>query len=158
LVPVGLDLYLRGGGSARRPPATERDLEIIQLMFDRARTQTTADPARFLLQGLATLGKLRRIDPATVPGAGMMYAGTVGIFAYGGLSSDVARRFLDVAKRYTAPENQTEVFLVQMMNFTYAFCAGDWDDRHEIPLDVVDDAVRRGQLWDVAHHVGLEAI
>lgn len=158
LVPVGLDLYLRGGGASRRPAATAVDLEAIELMFDRARTQTTADPARFLLQGLATLGKLRRIDPATVPNAGMMYAGTVGIFAYGGLSFDVARRFLEVANRYADPANLTEVFLVRMMQFTYAFCSGDWDDRHEIPLAVVDDAVRRGQLWDVAHHVGLEAI
>ncbi len=158
LVPVGLDLYLRGGGGRHRPPATPQDLEVIALMFDRARTQTTADPARFLLQGLAALGKLRRIDPATVPNAGMMYAGTVGIFAYGGLSFDVARRFLEVANRYADPASPTEVFLVRMMSFTYAFCYGDWDDRHEIPLDVVDDAVRRGQLWDVAHHVGLEAI
>lgn len=158
LVPVGFDLYLRGGGARHRRPATPDDLEAIDLMFDRARTQTTADPARFLLQGLATLGKLRGIDPATVPNAGMMYAGTVGIFAYGGLSFDVARRFLAVANRYADPANPTEVFLVRMMSFTYHFCYGDWDDRHEIPLAVVDDAVRRGQLWDVAHHVGLEAI
>ena len=158
MIPVCLDLYLRGGGAARRPAATDRDLETINLMFDRARTQTTADPARFLLQGIATLGRLRRVDPATVPGAGMMYAGNVGLFAYGGLSFDVARRFLAVANRYADPANLPEVFLVRMMSFTYHFCAGDWDDRHEIPIDVVDDAVRRGQLWDVAHHVGLEAI
>jgi hypothetical protein len=87
-----------------------------------------------------------------------MYAGTVGLFAYGGLSFDVARRFLAVANRYADPANLTETFLVRMMSFTYTFLSGDWDDRHEIPLDVVDDAVRRGQLWDVAHHVGLEAI
>ncbi|MCC6764533.1 MAG: AAA family ATPase [Deltaproteobacteria bacterium] len=158
LVPVGIDLYLRGGGARHRPPATPRDREIIQLMFDRARTQTTADPARFLLQGIATIGRMRRIDPVTVPNAAMVYAGMVGIFAYGGLSFDVARRFLDVADRYADPANPNELFLVRMMRFTYAFCCGDWDDRHEIPLAVVDDAVRRGQLWDVAHHVGLEAI
>ena len=121
MIPVGLDLYLRGGGAARRPAATERDLETINLMFDRARTQTTADPARFLLQGIATLGRLRRVDPATVPGAGMMYAGNVGLFAYGGLSFDVARRFLAVANRYADPANLTEVFLVRMMSFTYHF-------------------------------------
>ena len=86
--------------------------------------------------------KLRRIDPATVPGAGMMYAGTVGIFAYGGLSFDVARRFLAVANRYAEPTNLTEVFLVRMMSFTYHFCAGDWDDRHEIPIDVARSSSR----------------
>ena len=158
LVPVGLDLYFRGGGAAGRPPATPHDLEVIALMFDRARTQTTADPARFLLQGFATLRKLRRIDPATVPGAGGMYAGTIGIFSYGGISFDVARRFLAVADRYADPTNQAEMFFCRMMAFTHHFLSGDWDDRHEIPLGVVEEAVRRGQLWDVAHHVGLETI
>jgi hypothetical protein len=159
LIPVGLDLYLRGGGAARRPAATERDLESIALMFDRLRTQTTADPARFFLQGIATLGKLRRIDPATVPNAAMMYASAAtGLFAYGGLSFDVARRLHALASHYNDPANLTETFLCRMMSFTYHFLSGDWDDRHEIPLDVVDDAVRRGQLWDVAHHVGCEAI
>jgi class 3 adenylate cyclase/predicted ATPase len=158
LVPVGLDLYFRDGGASRRPPATPHDLEVIALMFDRARTQTTADPARFLLQGFATLRKLRRIDPATVPGAGMMYAGTVGIFSFGGVSFDVARRFLEVANRYADPANQVEMFFCRMMTFTHHFLSGDWDDRHEIPLAVVEDALRRGQLWDVAHHVGLEAV
>jgi class 3 adenylate cyclase/predicted ATPase len=158
VVPVGIDLYFRGGGAARRPAATPRDLEIIALMFDRLRTQTTADPARFLLLSFATIRKLRRIDPSTVPGAGGMYAGSVGPFSYGGLSFDVARRFLAVAERYADPANPVEMFLVRMMTFTHHFCSGDWDDRHEIPSAVVDDAVRRGQLWDVAHHVGLEAI
>ncbi len=155
---VGLDLYFRDGGSARRPPATSQDLEIIELMFDRARAQTTADPTRFLLHGFATLRKLRRIDPATVPKAGMMYAGTVGLFSYGGISFDVSRRFLQIADRFADSSDPVESFFCRVMTFCHHFLSGNWNDEYEIPLQDVEEAVRRGQFWDVANHVGLEAI
>lgn len=154
---VLVDLYLRGAGDRRRPPATTRDLEVIELMFDRARAQTVADPTRFLFDSLETLRKLRGIDPATVPGAGGLYAGAIGIFSYGGVSFDVGRRFLSLAERYVDPTSVPETFLYRMMSFAHHFLAGDWDRRHEIPDALVDEAVRAGQLWDVATHLGLES-
>lgn len=154
---VALDLYLLNGGSARRPGATAEDLEVIDLMFNRARAQTTADPARFVLNGLETLRRLRRIDPSTVPGAGAMYAGTVGLFSFGGISFAVAQRFLAVGERYVDRDSVPEVFFWHIMSFAHHFISGDWDDRHEIPMTLVEDALRQGQLWDVATHVGLES-
>jgi tetratricopeptide (TPR) repeat protein len=156
LTLVGLDLYLTGGGSARRAAASPRDLEIIDLMFNRARAQTTADPARFVLNGLETLRKLRGSNPATVPGAASIYAGMVGLFSFGGISFDVGRRFLAVAERYIEPYPGPESFFWRVMTFTHTFLAGDWDDRHEIPAALVEEALRRGQLWDAVTHVGLE--
>ena len=153
---VALDLYLFSGGAARRPPASARDLEIIDLMFNRARAQMIEDAARFVLNGLETLRKLRGIDPATVPGAGGMYAGTVGLFSFGGISFDVSRRFLELARRYVDPSNVPEAFFWRVMSFTHWFVAGDWDDRHEIPSADLDEAVRLGLLWDVSVHLGLE--
>ena len=85
-----------------------------------------------------------------------MYAGTVGLFSFGGISFDVARRFLAVAERYLDPA-KPEAFFWRVMSFTHHFVSGDWDERHEIPVPLVEDALRRGQLWDVATHVGLES-
>ncbi|MEO6026880.1 MAG: AAA family ATPase, partial [Candidatus Binatia bacterium] len=153
---VVLDLYVSSGRARNRPPASERDLEIIALMFNRARAQTTADAPRFLLNGLETLRRLRGIDPATVPGAGGMYAGTVGLFSFGGISFDVSERFLALAERYVDPANVAERFLWRVMHATHQFIAGDWDARHEIPSADIDEALRYGLLWDVATHVGLE--
>jgi len=153
---VVLDLYVSSGRARNRPPASERDLEIIALMFNRARAQTTADAPRFLLNGLETLRRLRGIDPATVPGAGGMYAGTVGLFSFGGISFDVSERFLALAERYVDPANVPERFLWRVMHATHQFIAGDWDARHEIPSADIDEALRYGLLWDVATHVGLE--
>lgn len=153
---VAFDLYVASGRARRRPSASTRDLEIIELMFNRARAQTTADAPRFLLNGLETLRKLRGIDPATVPGAGAMYAGTVGLFSFGGISFDVSQRFLTLAERYVDPASVPERFFWRVMHFTHRFITGDWDARHEIPSADVDEALRLGLLWDVATHVGLE--
>lgn len=153
---VAFDLYVASRRARNRPAASSQDLEIIELMFNRARAQTTADAPRFLLNGLETLRKLRGIDPATVPGAGGMYAGTVGLFSFGGISFDVSERFLALAKRYVDPAKIPEAFLWRVMSFTHHFIAGDWDARHEIPDVDVDEALHHGLLWDVATHVGLE--
>jgi hypothetical protein len=92
-----------------------------------------------------------------VPGAGAMYAGTVGLFSFGGISFDVSRRFLAVAERYVDSANVTDSFFWRIMAFAHHFISGDWSERHEIPFPIVEDALRHGQLWDVATHVGLES-
>ena len=153
---VAFDLYVASSRARNRPAASPQDLEIIELMFNRARAQTTADAPRFLLNGLETLRKLRGIDPATVPGAGGMYAGAVGLFSFGGISFDVSERFLALAERYVDPAKIPEAFLWRVMFFTHHFIAGDWNARHEIPDADVEEALRHGLLWDVATHVGLE--
>ncbi len=151
------DVYLRGGGRSGRPTATARDLEMIDLMFSRARTQTIAVPARFLLDTFETLRKLRRVDPDSVQNAGGMYASVIGIFSYSGISFDIGRRFLALAERHTDPESVPETFLCRMMAFVHHWCAGEWDAGYEIPEPVVDAALGAGQLWEVVTHLGLES-
>ncbi|MEW6269323.1 MAG: hypothetical protein AB1689_08520, partial [Thermodesulfobacteriota bacterium] len=147
-------LYLPVG--RRRPPASAHDLEVLELMLDRARAQTTGDPTRFVVDTLEALRRLTRLDPATVPGACSLFASTAGLFAYSGLSFDVSARFLRLAERYLNADDPTEVLVFQMMRFTHAFLAGDWSRELEIDPALLEGGVARGQLWDVATHLGLE--
>ena len=156
LVTVAGDLWLRAG-AAPRPAADDGDRELIELMFDRARAQTTADPARFVFDATETLRTLRAVDPATVRNAGGMYAGMIGLFSFGGVSFAMSERFLALAERYVRADDVAEVFLVRMMRFFHHFLAGDWDARHEIDFALVDAALGVGQLWDASSHLGLEA-
>ncbi|MBM4244327.1 MAG: hypothetical protein FJ148_10995 [Deltaproteobacteria bacterium] len=156
LVRVAGDVWLRRA-PAPRPPARNEDRELIELMFDRARAQTTADPTRFVFDATETLRTLRAVDPTTVRNAGGMYAGMIGLFSFGGVSFSMSERFLALAERYVRADDVAEVFLVRMMRFFHHFLAGDWDRRHEIDAALVDAAVGVGQLWDVASHLGLEA-
>lgn len=140
----------------RRPPADERDCEIISIMFARAMAQTTGDPTRFLFDTMENVRRLRKVDPASVARAGGMYASMIGIFSFGGLSFDVSRRLLARAEALARDDDPGERLLVRMMRFVHCFLVGEWRRELEIPPDEIAAAIRRGQLWDVTNELFLE--
>ncbi len=153
---VLMRLYLSsqlGGGRK----AGNQDREIISLNFERAEAQTTTSPTRFLFDSMATLAKLQTVDPSSVPGAGGMYAGAVGIFAYGGASFGISRRFLNLAAQLVDPENHHEFVRFRFMNFLHHVLEGDWSEDHEIPDALLDKNLQSGAIWTVTNYLGLVA-
>ncbi|MGH7286758.1 MAG: hypothetical protein ACREI8_01915, partial [Myxococcota bacterium] len=156
LVAVLGRLYLPSGRARRA--ANEGEREIIEIMFQRALSQSIAAPTRFLFDSLATLRRIARLDPRTIPGAGGKYAGTVGIFSYGGLSFGIGRRFLAQADallegRVDAPD----YLYYRAMRFIHHYLAGDWSEAHEVPDEVLDEKVRAGRFWEVTTYLGFLA-
>jgi hypothetical protein len=127
---------------------------VIDLMFNRARAQTTADPARFVVDSFETFRHIQAVDPATVPGVGGMTAGMVGPLSYGGLSFGAARRVLMVAQPLVGNEAY-ERFLFAFMSFLHHFLAGDWDDRHEVDPKLAGAVLELGMLWDLTNYLFL---
>jgi predicted ATPase/class 3 adenylate cyclase len=143
-------LYLRRG---RRPPADPVRREVIDLMFQRALCEVTADATRFLFDSVALLAKLSRVDPASVSGAGGMYAASSVIFSFGGLSFAVGRRLLAAARAAVDETDVPELLLYRMMNFTHHFFEGDWGDAHEISDELLREGLARGRTWDVLSYL-----
>jgi len=142
---------------SHRPEATDRQREIIAMMFDRARAQTTAAPERFLIDTLENFRQLGRVDPASVPGAGGMVAsGGLGIFGFSGISFAMSRRLLDVAAGLVDESDPRELFLFRSMSYYHHVFEGDWDTRHEIDDDLVEAALSKGELWDVVTYLGVD--
>ncbi len=137
-------------------PATDADREVIATMFHRAKAQTTADPTRFLFDTMENLRRLVAVDPTTVPNAGGMYASTVGIFSYGGLSFRVGKRFLDLARPLVAAGDSRELFLYRFMNYLHHLLAGDWSEAHRIEDSLVQQNLRLGELWTTTSYLGLD--
>ncbi len=154
LARVLLRLYLPLG--SRQRPAGEREREVVEIMFRRALAQTTADPTRFLFDSMATLRRIVRLDARTIPSAGRNYAGSVGIFSYGGVSFGIGRRFLAEAEPLLEGQPDAQDYLYyRCMRFIHHFLAGDWSEAHEVSEDVLDAHVRAGHLWEVAAYLGL---
>ncbi len=143
--------------SASRP-ARDVDRQIIAIMYQRAQTQTTASPTRFVFDSVATLARLGRIDPSTVPGAGGMYAGAVGIFSYGGVSFGLGRRFLARARQLVRPDDVPDRVHYQMMNQLHHVLAGDWSDAHVVDDALLEDGLRYGRLWEVTNALNLDGL
>ncbi len=139
-------------------PASDVDCQIIAIMYERAQTQTTASPTRFVFDSVATLARLGRVDPTTVPGAGGMYAGAVGIFSYGGVSFALSRRFLARARRLVRPDDIPDRVAYQMMSQLHHVLAGDWSDAHVASDELLEDGLRYGRLWEVTNSLNLDGL
>jgi tetratricopeptide (TPR) repeat protein len=149
---------LYGPRWGRRPvAATERECEIMDLRYARAEATVTAQPTRHLFDSMDTLAFLQRIDARSVPRAGKFYAGAAALFAFGGISFDVARRLSERARALVPPEAHDEHVDERAMNFAYRVLEGDWGDEHEIAAELIEESVRNGHLWGPTTYLGLLA-
>jgi len=139
----------------RHPQATTRQREIMELRYARAEATVTAQPTRHLFDSMDTLAFLQRVDPASVPGAGKFYAGAAALFAFGGLSFDVSRRFSQQAHALVPSTSDDEHVDERAMNFAGRVLEGDWADEHEIEPARITASVRNGRIWGPTTYLGL---
>jgi class 3 adenylate cyclase len=150
------DLYWPPLLRRRRVP-TERDREIIQMMYARAEAQVTVDPTRFLFDSMESIRKLNTVDPATVEQAGGQFAGAAGFFAYAGLSFGIGERLLARARSLIDSEDTREMLMFGTMNFVHNFLRGGWDDGHMVDPALIDANISLGELWNVINYLPLDA-
>jgi len=142
----------------RRPPAGEREREIIALMHARSKAEATGDTTRFFFDSMEAARKVREVDARTVEGAGGLYASMSGLFTFSGVSFPIADRLLSRAYALVDRDDLREWLLFRMMSFVYHFMFGDWNREYEIEGSLLEQGLRHGQLWDVATHLGLESL
>ena len=150
---------LYGPRSGAGPPSRRtraRAIEIMELRYARAEATVTSQPTRHLFDSMDTLRRIVRLDARTIPSAGRNYAGSVGIFSYGGVSFGIGRRFLAQAEPLLEGRPEAPDYLYyRCMRFIHHFLEGDWSEAHEVPEDVLDEHVRAGHLWEAAAYLGL---
>src|SRR5690606_31279148 len=99
-----------------------------------------------------------QIDSASVPGAGGMYAGAVGIFSYGGVSFALGRRCLERARPLVRGDDVPEQLVFRMMNHLHTVLNGDWDEAHVVEEARLEEGLRYGRLWEVTNALNLEGL
>ena len=153
LAAVCLSLY--GLGTKRRKPATPEQRERIDIRFRRGLAQTTTAP-EFVFDTLATMRLLDRVDPASIPDAGAVYAGAIGIFSYGGVSFARARRVLARARAVVEGGDVQELRLYYLlMSWIHHYLEGDWSPEHDIDEATLHEGLRYGRLWEVQTYLDL---
>ncbi len=155
LLSVLFHLYVpRTRRSSAADDVTARD--VLEIMYDKARAQTTTDPQRFFFDSIASIRRLDRLDPTTVAGAAGKYAGGAALFAFSGVSFAISRRFLNVARGLIAPGNISDVFRYRLFRFVHNYFSGNWQEASGIDETLIDEMLRRGQVWDVDTYCGLD--
>jgi class 3 adenylate cyclase/tetratricopeptide (TPR) repeat protein len=147
-------LYVRTG---RRREVSDwpRERQISDIYFNRGRAEITSDPTRLLIDLVGAFRRFNRIDMRQIDQASAMYASFATMFCYSGLSFAVSRRALAIAKGLIRPGNVRDVFTCASMDFIHHYLLGDWRDETVIDEELVNEALRCGQLWDVNTYLGL---
>jgi class 3 adenylate cyclase/tetratricopeptide (TPR) repeat protein len=140
----------------RRATGAAAVREVLEVMYWRARAQTTTDPERFFFDSIASIRRLNQLDPSTVEGAAGKYAGASALFSFSGFSFAISRAFLDVARPLIQEGNLADVFPYRVFRFVHNYFAGNWREPPEIDDGLVEQALRYGQLWDVDSFLGLD--
>jgi tetratricopeptide (TPR) repeat protein len=148
LASVLARLYLPEGRRGK-PPASDVQSQVIELMFERGECAITADPERFVVDAMGLVRRLLRVDPRTVSVSGKMFAASSGIFSYGMGAFDVSRRFLERARPLIREDDTVEYFHYRTANLVHHIYQGDWSPEHEVEESLVHESLRYGQLWDV---------
>ena len=136
------------------PPAAPVQCEVIDLMFERGQCQITTNPTRFVFDSLGMVAKLQRVDPATVPTSGRVFAGSSTIFSYSGVSFAISQRFLELARALVREDDVPGLFMFRTVNFLHHMFQGDWSEEHEIDEALIQESLQYGQLWDVITYLG----
>ena len=84
-----------------------------------------------------------------------MYAGGAALFAYSGLSFRLSRRFLTISKALIRDGSVRDTFVFQAYRFLVSYFEGSWTDDTGVDRELVEQALRHGQVWDVNIYVGL---
>jgi class 3 adenylate cyclase/tetratricopeptide (TPR) repeat protein/ABC-type cobalamin transport system ATPase subunit len=153
LAPNRAHLSVPGRLAVRDP--SDRERTVMELRYARAEATVTAEPTRHVLNGLETLARLQRLDPRSVPRSGKMYAGGVGLFAYGGISFSVSRRLADVAEQIVAEQDATDRLYERVMRFTGRALEGDWSSDHEVDPALIETGLQEGQPWGPTTYLGI---
>jgi class 3 adenylate cyclase/tetratricopeptide (TPR) repeat protein len=147
-------LYVRTG---RRREVTDwpRERQISSIYFNRGRAEITSDPTRLLFDLVGAFRRFNRVDMRRIDQASAMYASFATMFCYSGLSFAVSRRALAIAKGLVRPGNTRDAFTCASMEFIHHYLVGDWRDDWLVDEELVGEALRSGQLWDVNTYLGL---
>ena len=154
LIALVAQLYLRVRVQ-RRVDDWNRERQVSEIIFNRSRAQITSDPTRLFFDSIAALRRFNAIDATQIEQASTIYASAAGMFCYSGLSFAVGKRILTIAKTLSHPDNVRDTFTCAWMEFVYHYLTGDWSETRVIAPQRVEEALRFGQLWDVATYIGL---
>lgn len=148
-------IYVREGRRGLVPDV-DRQREIFRLYLERGQAEVTSDPRRLFFQTATPVRRYHRMAPELIEGACGMYVSMATIFAFSGLSFAISRRLMRVAAGLMREDNIHDVFRFRAMQFIYDYLVGDWSEAHDLPRELIEEALRQGMFWDVTTYSCIE--
>ncbi len=133
--------------AGRRP--SPREVEAVELQYKRLEALSQADPIRFLMEAMRLFVMARRWNWEEIPGGAGYFAGGSVLFSVSGISLQLSHRFLELARSRWKPGDVKSRMMFSTFEKIYQFLMGRWDEGQEIDEALVEEGLRRGEVFMV---------
>ena len=137
-----------------RKDPTQRDKEIISLLYKKCHALGETDPKEFLIQTLYFLNRFTKYDMTKIENGTGIMATMSAIFSWSGISFTLSRKVLEFAKDKIDISDVKSVLYYKFSQSIHFCTSGDWQEEIEIDNDLVAKTLDIGEVIFVANYIG----
>lgn len=147
LIAVITQLYIPSKKRKKMP--TQRDNEIFDLSFKKAKLLSIINPKRQLTEVIGLIRESLRFDLQKVEhGYTLLLTGSA-FFSYSGLSFRISNRFLAHAESGIDKKDLKELLFLNVCQSIHNCSSGNWDYFQDHDEFLLDQNLKLGNLWEV---------
>jgi class 3 adenylate cyclase/tetratricopeptide (TPR) repeat protein len=125
--------FIRG----KKPPS-DRDREIIRLIYDRDECLSVLDVKRFFFEYIINSNRFIPLDLSNVRKGPGKFLGLSALFSYGGISFRLSRKILLLFKEKVKRSDPLFVLLYKLCTVIHGYFSGDWEFADQYDDDLVN--------------------
>ena len=133
-----------------RKSPTERDTEIVDLLFKKSKSLTIIDVKRFFIESLFLFKFMSAFDIRKFENGTGIFVTPSALFSYSGISFTLSRKVLDAIKGSVSQDDVRNYTIYEMAKTIHQFLGGYWKALKDYDNDVVEKSCRIGEIWDAS--------
>ena len=139
----------------KRTP-TQKDNEIIALLYKRGIALTQTDPKRFSIESFYLSRILTNFNLTKVESGAGIVAGFCNLFTISGISFRLGKKILKFTKDKVDKNDVKSVLYYEVSELVYNWISGEWYNVKEYDDNLINQALRKGEIFDSVAYIGFQ--
>ncbi len=131
---------------------TQKDAEIIALLYNKSKALAIVDPKKFFIAALCSYKEVTNFDLVRLDLGAEMVVGASALFSFTGISFRLSRRVLDTAKARVSKDNAKLQIWYEWLETLHNYFEGNWKTIKNYDDDLVNKNLSLGEIYNASQH------
>ena len=132
---------------------TQKDAEIVALLYKKSKALAIVDPKKFFIEALCTYKEVTNFDLIRLDLGAEIFVGASALFSFTGISFRLSRRVLDTAKARVSKDNAKLQIWYEWLETLHNYFEGNWKAIKKHNNDLVNKNISLGEIYDVSQYL-----
>ena len=137
---------------------TQRDVEVVDLVYKKCKALAIIDPKQFFLEFLYVYRNVTVFDLTKFELGLEIFLGGSALFSFSGLSFKLSSKILNAARPRIDKNNARLLINYDFLETIHHYFEGNWDEIKEHDDDLVDKNLNIGGVYDASQHLYWHAV